>query len=522
MRIGQLLSGMNARFNSGLSSIDVSALVLDSRKISAGDVFVALPGTVSNGENYIAQAIEAGALCAFHDDVFDASELPNPIAERCVAVADLKRQLGCIASRLHKDPSNAMQMIGVTGTDGKTSTSHFIAQLLELCGGKNVAVIGTVGNGVLSNLSPATHTTPDTIHLHKLLSEFSSNSIQSVAMEVSSHALDQGRVSGVDFDVAVLTNLARDHMDYHHSMKAYAQAKERLFNFESLSSVVINGDDDFGCDLVTRLPYDSAVYVYVYGFGKDLPQLNTQLGAKLKASQLECNTEGLAFDVCLNGQKSRVHCGLMGAFNAHNVLAAMCVALSLDFSFDDVVNAVSELKPVKGRMQKISASQNVPTVIVDYAHTPQALGAVLSATRQHMNAKKSSDSKLFCVFGCGGDRDTGKRALMGQAAVQYSDVIVLTDDNPRTEDPLTIFEDVLAGMSSCADDKKTIEAIHNRGEAIEYAITNASEHDVVLIAGKGHEDYQIVGKDKHAFCDVTVAQSILSKYVSSNAGDASC
>lgn len=519
MRIEQLLSGLRVNLPADLFGMDVNALVLDSRKVSAGDVFVALKGTVSNGEDYIAQAIDAGAVCVFHDDVFDASELPKSVACHCVAITDLKNQLGCIASRLHKNPSQSMQMIGVTGTDGKTSTSHFIAQLLELCGGNNVAVIGTVGNGALNNLSPSTHTTPDTINVHKLLSDFSSNGVQSVAMEVSSHALDQGRVSGVEFDVAVLTNLARDHMDYHHSMKAYAKAKERLFNLPLLSSVVINGDDDFGCDLMSRLPNN--VMAYVYGFSEDLPQLNTQFGGKLKASQLECSTEGLAFDVSFNGQKARVRCGLMGAFNAHNVLASMCVALSLGFSFDGVVSAVSGLKSVKGRMQKVPTNKNTPTIIVDYAHTPQALEAVLSATRQHMTATDESESKLFCVFGCGGDRDTGKRALMGQTAVQYSDVIVLTDDNPRTESPSAIFDDVLSGISDCPDDK-TIETIHDRGEAIEYAIANASEHDVVLIAGKGHEDYQIVGQEKSPFCDVAVAQHVLSQYVPSKVGGTSC
>lgn len=517
MIIEQLLAGVkNTQLTNAVRGLDVTALVLDSRKISAGDVFVALRGAVHNGEDYITLAIESGAVCALHDDAFDASNLPSAIAKRCVAITHLKHQLGVIASRLHNNPSQTLKMIGVTGTDGKTSTSHFIAQLLNLCGERKVAVVGTVGNGVLSDLSVATHTTPDAISLQALLADFKHQNVHTVAMEVSSHALEQGRVSGVNFDVAVLTNLARDHMDYHHSMKAYAKAKARLFNVESLSSVVINGDDDFGCNLIYQLPKNIAVYVY--GFDEDLPQTGVQMGGKLKASQLICNQDGLTFEVSFNGQKACVRCGLMGAFNAHNILASMCVALSLGLAFDDVVKAVSELKSVKGRMQRISFDENKPTVIVDYAHTPQALDAVLSAICQHV---PTPNTKLFCVFGCGGDRDTGKRSLMGDIAYRYSDVIVLTDDNPRTESPSAIFDDVLSGMPSNSENK-IIKKIHNRDEAIEYAIANATEHDIVLIAGKGHEDYQVVGEEKLWFCDATVAQRVLSQYAPLHAGGLPC
>lgn len=530
MRIEQLLSHVHgAHWHSSVQGVCVDALVLDSRLIKKGDVFVALRGTQNNGENHIEQAVQSGATLVIHDAEFSPSELPVDVQNRCVSVPNLRYQLGEISAELNQHPTRRMHVVGVTGTDGKTSTSHFIAQLLSACGeyrgqplnGNHVGVIGTVGNGVLTDLKSATHTTPDAVRLQTLFAEFEQQGIQSVAMEVSSHALDQGRVDGVAFDVAVLTNLARDHMDYHHSMREYARAKSRLFAFDSLSAVVINGDDDFGCNWVAQCAPEKNVFVY--GFDEHLPPVESRLGGKLQAKNLVCSHQGLDFDVTFQNQTAHVRCSLIGRFNAHNVLAAMATVLALGASFDDVVNAVPQLTAVAGRMQKVMCGQNAvsdtsPYVIVDYAHTPQALEAALSATREHM----TPDAKLFCVFGCGGDRDSGKRALMGAVATQQADVIVLTDDNPRTELPQAIFDDVLSGIHTYAKKDQIIECIHNRAEAIEYAITNAADGDMVLIAGKGHENYQIIGMEKIDFCDVLSAQTALSVRAQCNQAEVSC
>lgn len=530
MRIEALLSGVShARVPDCLRGIEVSSLVLDSRKIVAGDVFVAVRGTQHNGEEYIAQALNAGAALVLHDIDFDGRDVSETMARRCVGILDLRHALGVIAARLYNNSSDRMCVVGVTGTDGKTSTSHFIAQLLSACGHPHrdtthlndthdVAVIGTVGNGVLGHLAPATHTTPDAIELQKIFSDFEAQGIRAVAMEVSSHALDQGRVSGAAFDVAVLTNLARDHMDYHHCMRDYAATKARLFSVDGVSAIVINGDDDFGCEMVRRFSEQAAVYVY--GFDESLPQVDAQLGGKLQARHLKCHENGLSFDVTFKGNTATVECGLMGAFNAHNVLAAMGVALALGSAFDAVIKAVAQLHPVQGRMQRVLSTPSHPTVLVDYAHTPQALNAALNAVRQHLPRAVCNQNapKLLCVFGCGGDRDTGKRALMGEVATRHADVAVLTDDNPRTESPHAIFEDVLSGVLPATP----IQTFHDRAQAIDWAIAQASEHDFILIAGKGHENYQIIGDEKIPFCDVSVAQAALSNRAPTQAGGVPC
>lgn len=523
MHIQALLAElMCAPLSDAVCDVNVETLTLDSRLVRSGDVFVTLRGKTHNGEEYISQAFESGAVAVFCDAEFDASELPKSLQQKCVHVHDLRRVLGMIAAKLNNKPTEFMRVVGVTGTDGKTSTAHFIAQLIAACGmlsgqqvgTDDVAVMGTVGNGSLQGLSPATHTTPDAVSLQNYFAQFKEQGIQAVAMEVSSHALDQSRVSGVKFDVAVLTNLARDHMDYHHCMREYANAKSKLFHMDGLRATVINGDDDFGCALLDKIQPNMAVYCY--GFDEDLPNINARQGGQLKGANLVCDESGLSFDVTFKHQKAQVRCSVIGAFNAHNVMAAMATLLAFNVPFNHVVTAVQKLKPVSGRMQLLQTEQHEqPMVIVDYAHTPQALGAVLDATRAHIDEQ----AKLFCVFGCGGDRDAGKRALMGEIATHGSDVVVLTDDNPRTEDPQAIFDDVLSGQLNAAT---PMECIHNRQDAIKYVVSRAQKGDAILIAGKGHENYQIIGTEKIEFCDVMVAQNALSNRTKNNVGVGAC
>jgi UDP-N-acetylmuramoyl-L-alanyl-D-glutamate--2,6-diaminopimelate ligase len=462
----------------------VAELVSDSRRAVPGTVFAAYPGETRDGRDFIAQAVAQrvdGVLWeADHYQWDPALDVPN------AGVAGLKNRIGEIAAHVYGEPSRALHMVGVTGTNGKTSVAHWIAQTLSQLG-RETAVIGTVGNGFPGALTPALNTTPDAIELQQRLAQYRQQGATACAMEVSSHGLAQGRVNGTSFNVAVLTNLSRDHLDYHGDMENYADTKARLFNWPGLGWVVLNVDDAFGQQLESAT---RPARVAGYGF-----QRGAVIGEKLRLSQA-----GLHLAVRTDWGHAEFDAPLLGRFNAANLLAVLTTLLVSGVMLEDACQALAHVTPPPGRMQTFGGNAH-PLVVVDYAHTPDALEKVLATLREIV-----SGGRLICVFGCGGNRDKGKRPLMGQAAAKGADEVWVTSDNPRNEAPQHIIDDILAGTGG----KPHVEP--DRARAIFEAIGGAHQGDVVLIAGKGHEDYQEVVGERLPFSDVAVAKKALEAW----------
>jgi len=462
----------------------VGELVNDSRKALPGTVFAAYPGEARDGRDYIPQAVAQhvdGVLWeADHYQWDPALTIPN------AGVAGLKNRIGEMAAHIYGEPSRALHMIGVTGTNGKTSVAHWVAQAFSQASRKT-AVIGTVGNGFPGALTPTLNTTPDAIELQQRLALYRKQGATACVMEVSSHGLAQGRVNGTTFNVAVLTNLSRDHLDYHGDMDNYAEAKARLFNWPGLEWVVLNVDDAFGQRLESET---RPARVAGYGF-----QRGAVVGKKLRLSQT-----GLHVQVQTDWGDAELDAPLLGRFNAANLLAVFTTLMVSGIKLDDASKALAHITPPPGRMQTLGGTAH-PLVVVDYAHTPDALEKVLATLREIV-----SGGRLICVFGCGGNRDKGKRPLMGQAAARGADEVWVTSDNPRNEDPRHIIDDILAGTSG----KPRIEP--DRARAIFEAIGGAHQGDVVLIAGKGHEDYQEIAGERLPFSDVVVANKALEAW----------
>ncbi len=490
------------------AALAVSGLTLDSRRVAAGDVFFACAGGRVHGRTFIDQAIAAGASAVLEETATGqeasvrwhsapgenagANASVNASAGRKVPVVEipaLSQQVGVIAERFYGEPSRHLLMVGVTGTNGKTSVSHFLAHALQAAGGETAAsgLLGTLGNGLVGALAPASHTTPDAITLHALLAQLRERGARSVVMEVSSHGLEQGRVNGVAFDTAVFTNLSRDHLDYHGDMAAYGRAKQRLFTWPGLHHAVINSDDAFGRELLSGLPAG----VNGVAYGLDEASLSPAPGGTLLGRIRRQDTHGLCLEVDGSWGRGEVETRLLGRFNASNLLAVLGVLLAHGLALDTALASVRELPQVPGRMECFGGNGH-PLVVVDYAHTPDALVQVLEALRAH------TDGRLWCVFGCGGERDTGKRAEMGAAAERLADFVMLTDDNPRREDPWTIIAGIQAGLRQ--PDAAYVE--RDRARAIERVLSLATAGDVVLVAGKGHEDYQLVGDERRDFSDI--------------------
>lgn len=470
--------------------VRVKRITNDSRKVQPGDVFLAYPGEHADGRDFIPQAIVNGAVAILWESkgfLWDpAWQVTN------VPVPNLRTMAGVLAAEVYDHPSRTLWTIGITGTNGKTSCSHWLAQALTETGRKT-AVVGTLGNGFMGRLEPSPNTTPDPIVLQQTLKQYLDQGAGGVAMEVSSHALDQDRVSGTEFDVAVFTNLSRDHLDYHGDMKRYGMAKSQLFSWPELKRAVINIDDAFGPELVARAERGGA-RVLTYGFEP----------AMVRGSNLEVTPQGIAFDVDTPWGRARVASGLLGRFNAHNLLAVLTALLASGAELAPAVEALKHLQPVAGRMQQVHVPGR-PLVVVDYAHTPDALEKVLNTLREIASTSKAAlaGSRLICVFGCGGSRDKGKRPLMGGIASRLADTVVVTSDNPRNESPRAIIDDIVAGMDA------NYHVLEDRAAAIDYAIRHAAPQDVVLIAGKGHEDYQEIAGVRLPFSDVAVAQRVL-------------
>ena len=488
--------------------VKVTRLVTDSRVVVPGDTFIAYPGSKADGRQFIKQVIANGANAVIweaHEFSWnEAWRLPN------LAVADLRHHAGEIADHVYGSPSQKMWVVGITGTNGKTSCCHWIAQ--SFCAlGKKTALIGTLGNGFPSALQPTLNTTPDAILLHELLADYLAQGAQAVAMEVSSHALEQGRVNGVQYDVALLTNLSRDHLDYHGDMHSYAAAKRRLFDQQPLKYVVLNLDDAFGAEIAEQLQ-DKGVEVVGYGLDDAALVLAERLGLRMVyGGALHMDTQGFSLQIHSSWGGGELHNTLIGRFNVANLLGVMAVLLVSGVTLSNALHELSHITAVPGRMQTFGESGR-PTVVVDYAHTPDALEKVLQAVREVIGREivGTHDSKVICVFGCGGDRDRGKRPMMGAIAAKLADVSIITSDNPRSEAPLDIIAAIVSGITAGRRETNgTYQIIEDRASAIAQAVFSAHATDIVLIAGKGHESYQEVRGVKYPFSDAEVAQRAL-------------
>jgi UDP-N-acetylmuramoyl-L-alanyl-D-glutamate--2,6-diaminopimelate ligase len=475
------------------SDARVSDLTLDSRQARSGSLFFALPGLKDHGLKFAADAAARGASVVLWEPGL-AGKTAEPAAAALppdvfsAAVPNLKSLVGRIADRFFNWPSSQLRITGITGTNGKTTCAYLLAQCLEQLG-KSAAYMGTIGWGRPSELAEPTHTTPDAVTVQRILAQLRSSGVREVAMEVSSHALDQSRVDGVRFHVAAFTNLTRDHLDYHGSMQAYGEAKAKLFQSPDLKHIVLNIGDEFGRALARD--YDgSAALIAVWVGAGDSRWLADRA---LHATEVHMEARGIAIELDGSFGKLTVKTQLMGRFNAENSLVVIACLLSLGVPLGEAAKALAECKPAPGRMEVVKIDEGAvekPTVVVDYAHTPDALSKALNAAREHCKGA------LWCVFGCGGDRDAGKRPVMGAIADELADQIIVTDDNPRSEDPQAITQDIVRGIKS-----RAARVIHDRGEAIATALREAQAVDLVLIAGKGHEDYQIYGDTRRSFSD---------------------
>ncbi len=479
-----------------LPDLMVHGLASDSRSLCAGDLFLAVAGLRDHGLDHLDQALARGAAAVVWEPA--AGRLPGELPVPAVAVAGLGQRLGVIADRFYGHPSRDLCCIGVTGTDGKTSVTHFIATALAGAG-RSCGLLGTLGYGLPGELRAPTHTTPDALRLQAELAALRDKGAVAVAMETSSHALHQGRCNAVAFDVAVLTNLSRDHLDYHGSLQAYADAKRRLFRSPGLSAWVLNADDAFGRELAAAPPAGVQVIRYARGAGFDR---RAGRGEWLHATRVESLARGLRVTLETSAWGGAVlESRLLGGFNAANLLAALGALLAAGTGFEAALEHLARVETVPGRMEAFGGPGQ-PLVVVDYAHTPNALDNALHALRAHCRGE------LVCVFGAGGDRDRGKRPQMGAVAEAGADRVILTSDNPRSEDPQRIIGEIAAG----AREPVRLQRIVDRAEAIDAAIAAAGPDDLVLVAGKGHEDYQQIGARRLAFSDRVRVQQALRRW----------
>ena len=467
----------------------VTGLSLDSRTLKKGNVFIALGGHATHGIKYLTSAIKSGASAVLVEasPEIDISKIKAKIP--LIEIDSLSEVTGEIAKRFYNNPSALMDVIAITGTNGKTSCANYLAQILSTksaCG-----VIGTVGNGIYPELQTATHTTPDIISTNKQLLDFDKQGAKSVVMEVSSHGIMQHRIDGIKFNVAVFTNISRDHLDYHGSMAEYFSAKARLFTEHKPGVAVINTDDRYGVELANTIKQQGITRLVTFG----LNQFDSEQHLLIK--DVQADISGLKFSLELDKASYQVATPLLGRFNVENVTAVIAATFAMGWDIENILPALTILKPASGRMQAFK-TKNGAIVVVDYAHTPDALEKALKSLRG------LTIQKLICVFGCGGNRDIGKRPQMGAIAEDNADEIILTNDNPRNESPLHIISDILMGIVN----KNKVDVIPDRKTAIVKALNKAGEGDVVLVAGKGHESCQIIGNKKLDFSDIAVIKNM--------------
>lgn len=473
--------------------IEVTGVATDSRKVKAGDLFIGCAVGGQSNIPYIDDAINAGASVILAED--RALSAGYPCSVPLVRAKDLYKKIGPIADRLYRHPSAAMTVTGVTGTNGKTTVSHLLAQSLsaagEICG-----LIGTMGYGRVDQLAPGLHTTPEPLVLQALLAEMRDRKMHQVVMEVSSHGIDQHRIAGVKFDLAIFTNLSRDHLDYHQTMQDYAAAKRRLFTDYGIKKRIINRDDEFGRSLIRESGNDG----HTIACTLDVDAVNATENSNdlVLGRVIDMQPGKMVMSVKSPWGAGDLVTRLYGEFNARNLLAVLSALCLLGYSFDEALARLSRCRTIPGRMETLG-NENTSRVVIDYAHTPDALEQVLSTLRS------ICAGELYCVFGCGGDRDQGKRSLMGAIAEKYADHIILTSDNPRYEDPEKILRDIFAGISS----RRNVAMEIDRDSAIRAAIGKAVKNDIVLIAGKGHETYQEIAGVRRPFSDQGIVRKAL-------------
>ncbi len=486
MSLETLLEGwLDPASLSKFSSITLKGLTLDSRAVQPGQAFVAVQGSQCHGSKFAVEAENAGAEVIIHDGAVALPALRVPT----VQVDKLGSIVAPLASRFFHAPSEHLNIVGVTGTNGKTTTAHFVAQGWERSQGR-AGLIGTLGYGPLKHLVTGDRTTPDPISLQKMLSDCFDDGVENLAMEVSSHALAQGRCDEVQFDVAVFTNLSRDHLDYHGSMSAYMAAKRRLFTEHNPRFAVINSDDPAGKTLLNEIRPGCQVLTY-----------GTNGSSELRAGVLNMDSRGMVLDIKSPWGCGTVRTPLLGRFNVYNLMAAAGSLALLGMEFNSVLHQLEMIHAVPGRMAWLGGENDQPVVVVDYAHTPDALEQALLALRSHLHGR------LVCVFGCGGDRDHGKRPMMARVVEKLADRLILTSDNPRSESPASIIEDMLGGMAR----PEQAEVIPDRAASIRAAIENSGAEDIVLVAGKGHETWQEIDGQRIPFSDEDTVSAVLEE-----------
>ncbi len=463
--------------------VAISGVVMDSRQVEPGFAFVAVRGGSGHGMQHAEDAVRRGAVAIVHDGGFENGDIDIPM----VRFEGLGQRLGELASRFWAASSEDMTIAAVTGTNGKTSVAHFLAQAWERVHGRS-GLIGTLGYGPFDALEKASHTTPDPFTLNRVLAECMDSGADHLAMEVSSHALEQGRIDTVQVDAAIFTNLSRDHLDYHQDMEAYAAAKRRLFTDHAPRFSVINRDDMTGRRWIRELQGGQEVLSY-----------GLMPGAELTAEILGMDADGMALRLHSPWGDADLRSGLLGKFNALNLLATGGALCLLGLSWEETVRELELIKPVPGRMRRLGGAPGQPVVVIDYAHTPDALSQSLAAVRDHLAGR------LICVFGCGGNRDRGKRAQMGQVAASQADALVVTSDNPRFESVNSIINDVLRGI----EDRGAVTVEPDRATAIRAAIDAAGPGDIVLVAGKGHERWQEIQGQRIPFSDEATVRAVL-------------
>ncbi|WP_089397889.1 UDP-N-acetylmuramoyl-L-alanyl-D-glutamate--2,6-diaminopimelate ligase [Noviherbaspirillum humi] len=476
-------------------------LASDSRAVKPGDAFLAYPGDSADGRAYIAGAIERGAAVVVHESAGFAWDAAWNVPH--LAIADLKRRAGDIAAAYYGRPDAQMLTIGVTGTNGKTSCTQWLGKALSALG-QPVAVIGTLGvglykKGAAGQFQSTGYTTPDAVLLQRQLAQLKDAGAQALAIEASSIGLHQGRLNGMHFDIALFTNFTRDHLDYHGDMAAYEDAKRMLFDWPGLKHAVLNLDDAMGLRLADYLKRARSE-VNLIGYAANEVKFD---GMLLRAADIRAAHEGTVFHLHTPAGTAQVKLNLVGAFNVSNVLGIVGVMLANEIGLPAAINAVESLTPVPGRMQQLGG-KDAPLVVIDYAHTPDALEKTLSALRQ---VARDRNGKLWCLFGCGGDRDPGKRPQMG-ATAEAADEIVLTSDNPRSEEPNAILAQIRDGIA--AERRPAVQVIEDRATAILWTVRHAARADVVLLAGKGHETYQEIKGKKLPFLDADHAALALA------------
>lgn len=473
-----------------VGAISLTDLWVDSRSVTEKSVFIALQGTQSHGAEYAEQAEKLGASCILLEKI-PGLVIYEPQSKHCKVwvIENLAQKLAELAKWFYQNPSASLKLIGITGTNGKTSTSHYIAQLLD-AQQHRVALMGTLGNGFLNQLTPSPNTTMDVVSVNRELRRLKTEGAEYVVMEVSSHAITLGRIKGLKFEVLALTQVTRDHLDFHQTEKAYREAKKTLFLDYDANVYVLNLDDEVGVELSSLLTQKHKTLIH---FSETKPAVEVCL------ETFKLSPKGMSGKLQIGDQMIRFKLPLLGQFNVENALCTASVVKACGFSAEQIEQTLSVMTSVAGRMELIH-HKNCPSVVIDYAHTPDALEAVLLAAKAHQTHKKS---RLWLVFGCGGNRDSGKRPLMGLVAERYADEVVLTDDNPRDESPELIIAEIQSGLSH------PTKVIHNRAEAIQFAVASASPKDTVVIAGKGHEDYQEIKGKRYPLQDKALALSAL-------------